>query len=343
MRNNTDNNSMDRREFLTGVGATLTAGIAGCADNNNLNSEPDNQNNTSSTSEEQPEPEDKGLDIDATWSDIEDAEIEAYEGTPLFNEALNGMDKSFIRNSDLTNPDEFQEAISNSVYNTVEETLGESRSQASSALMRSGAAAVNYVLQQEIQENPDYTDFNAKVINGGVSGHGFGYAVSTESPIIVVDSNTRYSGTVDEEPLQNRNDNIKEPLAEFIDKEFEEVEDSNKSTYRGFPKSIYSMEGDGKLYVAIDPDVIDEYYDKAIFADDCELWLGPVRDAVGTLSYMVEEDYFEPSEAVSLTISPEDLPHTDDFEEFDQYAAELLEGVEEYDSVDNFRQEALQP
>jgi len=173
-------------------------------------------------------------------------------------------------------------------------------------------------------------------------GHGYTQVASTHHPLTTVDSNEPIVGPTQDAPLDERN--TRDPISRFVDQDFEDVDEMERSTYRGFPKSVYSSNGDGKLYVGLDPGVLDDYYDQAVFAEDGELWMGPVREAVATLSTMIERDYFGNAEAVGLNTAPDELSEINEFESFDKYAEDIVENhIDKYETIDSFREEVLEP
>ena len=336
-----------KRKTLGQAATLATIGLAGCANNTSPGTtptpkpspEPSNNNSTQTTKEE-PIEENEGLNLGFDENDMWQKETQFYEQNADFDTggdtAYQIAKNAFDENADLTDYNDFQDVFINTLNTTIG-TLAENISTDSSSLTRAGSAAVNLVIQEELKENEAYEDFNAKIINGGVPGHGSFYIVSTHHPAQTADSNTNNIGKIQNKPLQGRNNPVRDPVAEFKNKDFNEVDESDRSTYRGFPESVYT--GKGKLDVGIDPSVIDDFYDEAVFAEDGELWMGPVKEAVATLSYMMEEDYFEDTNAVAITTRPTELPEISEFKNFNLYAEELVTNhMDQYETADSFRE-----
>jgi len=111
-------------------------------------------------------------------------------------------------------------------------------------------------------------------------------------------------------------------------------------------RNIYSKGTDSSAHTGFKSSVIDSYYEETIFSENQqgrELWLGPVRQAVGTLRALWDEDYFE-KEYIAISSTPSELPTIDEYENFDSYAETLIKDhIEKYAETHEMREAVLQP
>lgn len=322
-------------------GCLLLAGCTSSEPDTETDSEPEVESSEHEEETDDSDAEDEGLDFDFTEEDLWRAEKENHEdnadfdtgGDTAYELAKNAYDET----KDLTNYDQFQDVLLTTLYTTIK-TLGENVSTDSSTLTRAGASAVNLVIQEDLEEN--YEELDIRMMSMNHDNHGYTQVASTHHPLTTVDSNAPIVGPAEEAPLDERD--TRDPISRFTDKDFYEVDESDRSTYRGFPKAVYS--GEGKLYVGLDPSVLEDYYDEAVFAADGDVWMGPVREAVATLSTMIDTDYFENAEAVGIHTAPTGLPEIEEFDSFDDYVETLVaDHIDKYGSIESFRENVLEP
>jgi len=338
-----------------GQAATLTTiSLAGCTDNSSPGTTPTpepspepSNNNSTQTTEEEPEVENEGLNLGFDENDMWQKETQFYEQNADFDTggdtAYQIAKNAFDENADLTDYNDFQDVFINTLNTTIG-TLAENISTDSSSLTRAGSAAVNLVIQEELKENEAYEDFNAKIINGGVPGHGSFYIVSTHHPAQTADSNTDNIGKIQDKPLQGRNNPVRDPMAAPYGKEFEELSREEQIDLHAFPTRVYSTGGNKRSKIAFGDAFIDELQDLIYTSDGANLLMNEVRDAVATTRFMLEEGYFENEgyEAVRIDTEPSNLIAIDDYQQFDDYAEDLLDNhVTPYRSVKKLEEEVF--
>jgi len=349
----------DRRQFLrAATAAGLTAGVAGCTDtaaDDPAESSETTSNETTSNQTDEVEADDDdesaqedGLDIDFTWEDIEQAELDHYERATRVEEALEVADKTRLENVDLLDYDEFQDVLLTTV-NEIVHHFGESMDQDSSTTASTAAPAVNMILNDVLEENEAYQDegLQIKMMPLTNDGHGYTQVASTHHPLTTVDSNAEAVGKPEERPLEEqRNVEVIDPISRFVDQDFEDVDELRRSTYHGFPSDIYSKGTDSSAHTGFKSSIIDSYYEEAIFTEEQEgreLWLGPVRQAVGTLRALWDEDYFE-KEYIAISSPPSELPTIEEHENFDSYTETLIKDhIEKYAETHKMREAVLEP
>jgi len=335
---------MNRRNFLKAAAATgITGGLAGCADN--TEPEPEPTNKTNETEDTTQQKEDQGLNIDFTWNDILQAEQEHYHSTTGSSRGLEVADKTRIEDANLLDYDEFQEVLLTTV-NEIVHDFGEGRDQDSSTAQSRASAAVNIILNDVLEDNETYQeeDLQIKMMPLTNDGHGYTQVASTHHPLTTVDSNEPIAGPTQEAPLERRN--TQDPIANFTDQDFEDVDELRRSTYHGFPSDIYSKGTESSRHIGFNTSVIDDYYDNAIFSGDREgreLWMGPVREAVGTIRTLWDQDFFD-EDYIAISSSPSNLPSIENHETFSLYAQDLVENhTDKYNETDEMREAILEP
>lgn len=341
----------DKRNTLikTGAATTSLVGLAGCAGQSPQpgTSTTQNRGGNSTQKTEEPEETDEGLQLGFTEQDMWEKETEYFErranasyGDVTPHElAVEYAEQHGLYDLDFKDQEEVEDTISAVTYGTVT-SLGERTEGASSSSIFDAAAAINIELNKALEG----TEYRAKLIPEIENGHGSAYFASTELPLLTVDSNTRNVGTVNEEPLQDREINaVNDPLADFDDKDFDEIDERERSTYHNFPARIYSKGTESSRHIGFESDIIDDVYDEAIFSDNKQLWFGPVKQAVGTIRALLDEGIVE---EYGLTISsgPSKLPTADEYENFDQYANDLFENhVQTHETRNKLIKAALEP
>ena len=342
--------SRTRRNLLkSGIGLATGTAVAGCIDEPETSSEPVDTDE-SETGDEQ---ESQGLQLNFTWNDILQAELDYYErrqrmpGVGDGTEALQHIDRSFLENANLLNYNEFQNALVKTTNDLIHHTLGDKVSHDSSSLTGGASAAINIAIQEELENNQTYQEqgLDIKLIPLGNDGHGYTQVASTHHPLTTVDSNAPAVGQPHERPLERqRNVEVRDPISRFIDQDFHEVDELERSTYTGFAHRIYSMSGDANRDVGFDSSIIDELYDQAIFSEDGSLLMGSLRSAVGTLEFMREEGHFDDYAGVSIMSAPDELPRRQEHDDFSKYAEELVDDhVKGFESDASFEESILQP
>ena len=345
---------LTRRNAVKAIpGLGMTGGLAGCLDSDSSSvDEPETSSEPVDTDESETgdEQESQGLQLNFTWNDILQAELDYYErrqrmpGVGDGTEALQHKDRSFLENANLLNYNEFQNALVKTTNNLIHHTLGDKVSHDSSSLTGGASAAINIAIQEELENNQTYQEqgLDIKMIPLGNDGHGYTQVASTHHPLTTVDSNTPIAGPTEEAPLDERN--TRDPISRFIDQDFHEVDELERSTYTGFAHRIYSMSGDANRDVGFDSSIIDELYDQAIFSEDGSLLMGSLRSAVGTLEFMREEGHFDDYAGVSIMSAPDELPRRQEHDDFSKYAEELVDDhVKGFESDASFEESILQP
>ena len=343
--------SRTRRNLLkSGIGLATGTAVAGCIDEPETSSEPVDTDESETSDEQQSQ----GLQLNFTWNDILQAETQFYEGQATYHfgnadqTALEKADPTHIQNADLTNYNEFQNALVTTL-NEIVHYLGNHTSSDSSVTTSEASAATNLILQEELENNQTYQEqgLDIKMMPLGNDGHGYTQVASTHHPLTTVDSNAPAVGQPHERPLERqRNVEVRDPISRFIDQDFHEVDELERSTYHGFPSDIYSKGSESSRHIGFDTTVIDDYYDNAIFSGDREgreLWMGPVREAVGTIRTLWDQDFFD-EDYIAISSSPSDLPSVENHETFSLYAQDLVENhTDRYNETDEMREAVLEP
>jgi len=201
---------VDRRQFLrAATAAGLTAGVAGCTDTAGDDPDASSDPTTDETDEvegddDEPEQE-EGLDLAFTWDDIEQAELDHYHSTTGSSRGLEVADKSRIENADLLDYDEFQDTLLKTV-NEIVHDFGEGRDQDSSTANQKASAAINIILQEELETNERYQSegLDIKMMPLTNDGHGYTQVASTHHPLTTVDTNAPAVGQPHERPLEEQ-------------------------------------------------------------------------------------------------------------------------------------------
>jgi len=361
---NSGENDFDRRNFLKAAAAAgATGAIAGCTDlgdegpgettddttydDTTYDDTTDDTTNddTADDTTEDDTTEEKGLDIDFTWEDIKQAELDHYESATRVEEALEVADETRIENADLLDYDEFQDVLLTTV-NEIVHHFGESMDQDSSTTASTAAPAVNLILNDLLEQNERYQEegLQIKMMPLTNDGHGYTQVASTHHPLTTVDSNAEAVGKPEERPLEEqRNVEVRDPISRFVDKDFEDVDEFERGSYQAIVLQTYSKGTDSSRNIGIDSEVIDEYHDEVIFGGERELIFEAIRPAIGTMRLLLDEEYTD-KEALMITSSPADLPKIDDYDDLNQYGEELLENhLEEYDDRDELIEQAFTP
>ena len=342
--------SRTRRNLLkSGIGLATGTAVAGCIDEPETSSEPVDTDESETGDEQQSQ----GLQLNFTWNDILQAETQFYERqatvvpTGSDKTALEAANPNHIQNADLTDYNEFQDALVTTL-NEIVHYQGERTDGDSSSMTGSASAATNLILQEELENNETYQEqgLDIKMIPLGYSGHGYTQAASTEHELTLVDSNTENVGPATERPLQDRrNSGAQDYVGQFsmdklIGNDYEAL--LNRNRYIGFPINIYQSNGDGREDIRITLDNVEEFYENAVLADN-GLFMGPVRDSVATLATMNENNYFN-DEYIAITSAPTELPSREDYETLGEYAEELTENhIEVFDSPSEFEEITMAP
>ena len=340
----------NRRELLSAVGGVTLVGLAGCTgDSSEPDPEPESDQSEQPATDSDSETED-GLQLDFTAKDMWEKETQYHETQATYHfgnadqTALEKANPNHIKNADLTNYNEFQNALVTTL-NEVVHYLGDHTSSDSSVTTGEAAAATNLILQQELQEN--YDNLQVRMMQRG-GGHGYTLTASTDHELTMADSNTDNVGPAKERPLQDRrNSNASDPIAQFsedkiIGDDYRSLR--NRITYQSFTDSIYANRGDGRKKVRVELDKLSDFYNEAILTESGELHLGPVRDTMATLINMHEHNHFQDQEYTAITSTPSELPTLEQYETLDEYAEELTDNhIEIFDSEDEYEEATMAP
>ena len=192
---------LTRRNAVKAIpGLGMTGGLAGCLDSDSSSvDEPETSSEPVDTDESETgdEQQSQGLQLNFTWNDILQAETQFYERQATYHfgnadqTALEKADPTHIQNADLTNYNEFQNALVTTL-NEIVHYLGNHTSSDSSVTTSEASAATNLILQEELENNQTYQEqgLDIKMISYANSGHGYTLVPSTEHELTLVDSNT---------------------------------------------------------------------------------------------------------------------------------------------------------
>jgi len=344
----------NRRELLSAVGGVTLVGLAGCTgDSSEPDPEPESDQSEQQATDSDSETED-GLQIDFTAQDMWEKETQYYESSAKHfgsdTDATEIINPNHIQNADLTNYQEFQTALVNTLNPLVKElNQRDNPEKDSSAKTGQAAAATNLILQQELEEN--YDNLDIKVLDRNASAHGYTLSFSTDHELTLADSNTDNVGPAKDRPLQNRPDGneLNDPIPQFSEDKLigdDYAAQINRLRYQRFTTSPYHSHSSDEWRdkIRFDLEKLPSFYEEAVLSENGQLYMKNIRPAIATLANMHEHNHFSNEEYISITSTPLELPTLQEYETLDEYAEELTDNhIEMFDSEEEYEEITMAP